>query len=366
MSKLLDQIISLESYRAILIELQQIDKAQTKLLETALLSATAETHQGLRESQNNKDRLRYWLYREAVEIKAHTSSYLSYSEMMAIREANLWKFAVTSTSQFFDDVFDKIETYFATKKDQIFADCDDTSWYSGLAESSKRILEPINILKTSLEKPLEGIGIELPKGEIVDTKSTVEALFERHLHPENVQRDIASILHRASDQFTENWKKQIQSQAPDLTNLKAFASQSALIAAPVIAFHFGVPEQAFAMGIAGGVAGVFGLAAGGHTLTYALINVFPPIAIFSAVTAVGLAIFTQNRTLENRRRQIAEAVNQYHRQLLLYIDSYHFEELNGQTIRGTIDEQSRRVVTSTLQQWQTMISGNLRAEPIDC
>ena len=119
MNKLLEQIISLDSYRPALLKLQQIDQAQTKLIETALTAATLETHNGMHEAENNGDRLRYWLYREAVEIKAHTSSYLSYSEMMATREANLWKFTLGSTDQFFETVFDELDTYFATKKNRM-------------------------------------------------------------------------------------------------------------------------------------------------------------------------------------------------------------------------------------------------------
>jgi len=363
MNKLLEQIISLDSYRPALLKLQQIDQAQTKLIETALTAATLETHNGMHEAENNGDRLRYWLYREAVEIKAHTSSYLSYSEMMATREANLWKFTLGSTDQFFETVFDELDTYFATKKNRMLADCNEKStWYSGLADSSKKILTPVNLAKKKVGEAAEKLGVELPEGDIVDTKSIVERLLDKHVNPNDLKTDITRILGRAGDRFTENWKKQIQSQAPDLSSLKAFASNSATISAPAIAFQFGIPEQTLAMGIAGGVAGVVGLAAGWHTLTYALINVFPPVAIFSVIAAVSLAILTQNRTMENRQSQIAEVVNQYHRQLLLHIDSQRIQELNGQTMRDAINQQNRTIVKNTLEQWQKMISGNLTTE----
>lgn len=114
--------------------------------------------------------------------------------------------------------------------------------------------------------------------------------------------------------------------------------------------------------MSGAVVGTIGLAAGWHTLTYSLLHVFPPLAIFSALAAVGMAVFTKEKAKENRRAQIIKAVNNYHQYFLLQIDTAHLQELNGKTLREALLEQSQIIVQETLRKWEEMISGNLKAE----
>ena len=364
MTELLERIVSLESYRPVLAQLRAIDDTHAAQIETALRKATEETHTGIRAAASNRDQLRYWLYREAVEIKAHTSSYLSYAEMMATREANLWKFALTVTEQFFNLVFDALDAYFETKKRLMLQECEaQSSWYSSIADSSRKLLVPVNLAKKLVDVATDRIGVDvIPDGAIVSTKGIVEGLLGRHLNPKQVEGDVVRILEEASQRIKATWEKEIQSQAPDLSTLKVFASHSATMSGPRVSFQLGVAEQTFAVGIAGGVVGAMGLAAGWHTLTYAMINVFPPVAIFSVIAAVGLAVLTKGKVLENRRKQVVEAVNQYHRHLLTHIHTQRMQELNGQTIRDAINEQNRKIVAETLEQWESMISGKLRSE----
>lgn len=363
MTELLDRILSLNSFQPVLAQLRAIDEKHTGLIETALTTATAETHDGIRAA-GNTGQLRYWLYREVVEIKAHTSNYLSYTDMMATRETNLWKFTLAVADQFFEIIFDALDTYFETKKRLMADECEArSSWYSSIADSSKKLLVPVNLVTKTLNEASERIGVDvIPDGDVVDTKSVVETLLARHLDPRQVERDVVRIFEEASQRVAEAWKKQIQSQMPDLSCLKVFASHSATMSVPRVIFQLGVAEQTFAVGIAGGVVGAIGLAAGWHTLTYATIEVFPPVAVFSVIAAIGLAVLTKNKAVENRQKQVSEAVNQYHRQLLLQIDTQRMKELNGQTIREAMNEQNRKIVTETLAQWERMISGNLRAE----
>jgi hypothetical protein len=361
----LQQIVALESYRSTLEQLHTVDAKHATQIQTALVATTHETHEGIQGAEGNGDRLKYYLYREAIEIKAHTSSYLSYVEMMASREANLWRFAFTVTEQFFDLVFDALDDYFDTKKALMLNECETASgWYSTIADSSKKLLAPANLAKSLLEKAAHRIGadVELPEGEVFDTKGIVEGILSQHLDPSTVADGVEKILDQATQRVRQTWEKEVKLQAPDLSTLKAFASHSGNDGGTTVSFELGIAEQTFAVGVTGAVVGAVGLAAGWHTITYAMLHVFPPVAIFSVLAAIGVAVFTKDRALDGRRKQVADAVNQYHRHLLLQIDTQKMEELGGKTMRQAMSDRSQQIVSETLRSWENAISGDLRAE----
>jgi hypothetical protein len=365
MKEICSDIVNLRCYSSAFETLKQVDQKHAAQLETALLKATEGTHKGIVEAEGNPDRLRYWLYREVVEVRAHSSSYLSYSEMMATREANLTRFAMGVTGRFFDLIFDSLDEYFQGKKSLMIEECQSRSeWYSTISDSSKKLLTPVNIASRLVGAASDRLGLQtgLTGADLVDTKGVVESVLVRYLDPKQVTHDVTAILEHASAIVEETWKKEIKAQAPDLAELKAFSSRSTDSFGPATEFQFGIAEQTFAVGVGAALVGSFGLAAGWHTLTYAMINVFPPVAIFSVLAAVGLAFVTKDRALENRRQQISGAADKYHQQLLLQIDTQKMEELGGRSMRDAMIEKNERIVARTIRQWEESISGNLRAE----
>jgi hypothetical protein len=145
LKKLLKRIVSLAAYADTISHLNGIDDKQVTAIFEALSNAVEENHKEILEAKGSRDKLRYLLYREAVEIKSHTSSYLSYSETMAIREANLWKFALTITEQFFDLIFAALDDYFAAKKQIMHsATVRQSTWHTTITDSSKKLISSIN------------------------------------------------------------------------------------------------------------------------------------------------------------------------------------------------------------------------------
>lgn len=65
------------------------------------------------------------------------------------------------------------------------------------------------------------------------------------------------------------------------------------------------------MGIGSAVVGTVGLAAGWHTITYAILNAFPPMAIFALAMTAVTGVVTKDKTVQNRIKEIDEAINQY-------------------------------------------------------
>lgn len=123
--------------------------------------------------------------------------------------------------------------------------------------------------------------------------------------------------------------------------------------------QFGATEQALLIGIASYVMASFGLAAGWHTITYALSHLFPPLIILTAAATVLTGQFTKEQDFEQRRKQIEESVNRYHRFLITYLDSAPLEELNNVNMRTYMTRISERIVNNTVAEWEKRILGKL-------
>lgn len=362
---LLEKITTLSSFSPVFKDLKKIDKNKAEEMETALKRCLEDIHVQIHNSKEDINNLKYLLYKESVELKAHSSSYLSYSEMMAMRENALWKFAFNLTEQFFDIVADALDDYFKTKAEIMNKELEtDSSWYSGIRDSTKKAGSILNISKKLLKEGFETVGLKevINDKELIDTQSIVEKLLDHHLSSKLVIKDITKIMKQANKRYKDSWEKEIKSQAPDLSKLKAFTSTYGKKIEMNIGFELGAAEQTLAVGISGAIVGTIGLAAGWHTLTYALLHVFPPLAVFAILGTVVVGVFTKEKALENRKKQIQEAVKQYHRHFLLLIEVEKLKELNNRTLREAMIEQNKNIIQETVKQWGKAISGNLTIE----
>jgi len=362
---LLDKIINLDSFEKVFEELKIIDEKKTLEIENSLKKSIEDTHSKIIKNKNDKKSLKYWLYKESVELQAHSSSYFSYSEMMATREKALWEFAIDLTEIFFDFIGDELDAYFKAKIKIMHKELEkDVNWYSGIRDTSKKMASILNSIQKIFKSGFNyvGLGKYLNDKEIVNTNSIVEDLLERHLSKEIVGEDIQKILELASKRYEELWKKELKTQAPDLNKLNSFINSENSNIDVNVEFGIGPAEQTFTVGIAGAVVGTFGLAAGWHTITYAMLNVFPPMAIFTVFSSVVVAVLTKEKALDTRKKQVSEAVKQYYRHFLSQIDREKLKELNGKTLREAIIEQNKKIIKKTVDKWTKAISGNLKIE----
>jgi hypothetical protein len=363
---LLEKIITLSSFSPVFAELQKIDKNKCKEVEAALKHCVDEVHSQIQNAKDDINNLKYLLYKESVELKAHSSSYLSYSEMMAMRENALWKFAFTLTEQFFDIVANALDDYFQSKVEILNRQLEaDSSWYSGIRDSTKKMGTVVNISKNLLKEGLEktvGLKGVLDNKVLIDTQTITEKLLNDYLSPKLISKDITKIMKEANKRYKESWEKEIKAQSPDLSKLRAFTSGYGKKIGIKIGFELGKAEQFLAAGISTAIVGTIGLAAGWHTLTYAMLHVFPPIAIFAILGTAVVGVLTKEKALENRKKQIQEAVKQYHRHFLLLIEVEKLKGLNNKTLREAMIEQSKNIIQETVRQWGQAISGKLTIE----
>ncbi len=356
------KIVNLEAFNDSFSELRKIDKEKTDEIEKSLKACIKETHAELMNSDEDSTEIRFLLYKERVELKAHASSYLSYSEMMATRENALWRFAFDLTNQFFNIISDALADYFDQKIEIMGSEItEEHDWYTGLVDSGKKAGSILNVSKKILKKGLDQLDDSiLDNSEIVDTKSHIEQTLKKHLNLDQVSKDIGNIMEGAGKRYKDRWEQEIKTQAPDLSKLQAFSPADNV--EMQIAFEFGAAEQTLIVGISSAILGSVGLAAGWHTLSYALLNVFPPIALFAAIGTLFVAFWTKDKALQSKFKQVKEAVNQYHKQFLLQIETGRIEGLGNQTLREAMGDQSKQIIKETLILWGKMISGNLTVE----
>src|SRR5262249_6558288 len=111
----LDRILAMTEFEAAFSELKNADPHNGTALEDALMNSVKELHEHIRESSDRPDALRYYLYREGVEVKAQAAVFLNYEREMAQRESALWRFALERNEDFFHAVFDALDEYFDAK-----------------------------------------------------------------------------------------------------------------------------------------------------------------------------------------------------------------------------------------------------------
>ena len=75
-----------------------------------------------------------------------------------------------------------------------------------------------------------------------------------------------------------------------------------------------------------------------------------------------MGILTKEKALENRKKQIQEALKQYRRHFLMLIEVEKLKELNNKTLRVAMNEQSKNIIQETVKQWGKAISGNLTVD----
>ncbi len=305
---------------------------------------------------------------------------------MAQREAALWRFAVDRVERFFRDLFDALDEYFGVKTEAALAQLEaDARWYSGLRDTAKQSgvlvnkgfewlgrgagyarkrLDEANDPRTAPLKTALDIARELLRsGEnVIDTRDIVRRALDTQLAPADVADYVARIVAAAATRYEEAWVAEIKAQTPDLASLSAFRSVASPGFTPSAAVAIGPAEGFLAVGLGSALAGTFSLAAGWHTLAYAMVHVFYPVAILVAMATVGVAILDQERSLERRRSKVRDAVNAYHRQLLLTLDAGQFAELGGRSLRQWLADQTKALVIATVQRWQQAISGRLTTE----
>lgn len=358
------RITSLEAFKSVLQEIRIADNAIADNVENTLGQSLEASQAIISKANASDDSLRYGLYRQAAELQAYVRPYQRLTETIAQREKALWGHAFGCTEKFFEDVTTALSVYFARKLKAIEKEIHkDAHWYSGIRDTAIKSGEILNLGKKGVAKiaNLFKDGT-MAEDEVLDSRSVVEKVLNKHLNQKRVAKDIERILAAATENFQNAWQKVIETQTPDLRDLQSFAGLGTQRPAFNFGLEFGAAEGTLLIGVGGAVASTIGLAAGFHTITYALLNVFPPAAAFAVVATVVVAVFFKDHAQQKRLETVRKAVDQYFRSFVTLVNTERIEELHNKTLREALHEQSSRVIESTVNQWNRAICGNV---PLD-
>ncbi|WP_028550818.1 hypothetical protein [Paenibacillus sp. UNC451MF] len=357
----LERIMKLEAFCKVHKDMHAINAESADHIIDTFKKALAPTRDALAKAKNN-DQLRIALIREQIIVQAQASQYLSITDEFTERHKNLWKFNSQAPELFFQTAYDQLAVYFQQKKTVMHLKLEeDSSWYSGIKDSAKKMGTLVNFAVKGANQLSEKLGGQklTDNEKVIDDKSIVETLMEQQLNPKQVSNDIGRILDRCNKVYAEAWKKEITAQQPDLQRIIPHMLVHKARENVDLQFQVGATEQIFLVSIGTTVASVLALAAGWHTLTWAILNVFPPMALFVAALTVVTGFLTQESALKQRKKQIDDSVNQYYHYFLTYLDVVKLKELGNRSLRQHIVNAGETIIHKTIEQWETALLGGL-------
>jgi hypothetical protein len=330
-------------------------------IEQSLIAAIKESHELIRNART-KDQLEIALIKEQIFIQAQSSQYLNITDEITMKKNRLLEFIPKVYHGFMNEVEQEMLKFFQKKKEAMFLEIDrDGTWYSGLRDTTKKSGQLVNFAIQGFNRVTkEYNGKEVISDEhLLDTKTIVETVLERHLSNQQVTEQVTRIFEQAIHSYKEEWMKQIVFNLPDIKRLSAFTLTQSANANVKIDFQYGEAEKVLAMGITSAVFGTVGLAMGWHTLTYAMFNVFPPIAIFAAIATVVVGVLTKDKAIEKRKKDIHEAVNRYYHFFLQQLYVLPLAELENKSISVYIETKSQAIIDETVREWEERCFGQL-------
>jgi len=334
-------------------------------------------------TQNEQIRLQLDLYKAgdrlktfADEIRTRLSPYISYSERMARREADLEKFARSSQNAFLTNLFDRIDEYFDEKENSILRKIDEKLTMKALAKDSfvTPFLKAAHSVKESIGKHIpevkwkgddSAVVISMKKEEAKDEESpewaatTLESILREEI-VNSLAQDLKEIINQEKTRFEEEWKKKITETSPHIDEISWFSAQ-ARIPGSNLGIELHPSTQVFAASIATALTGTLALAAGWHTLEYAMAAIFPPAAIASILLG-GLAFFiTKDSEKEKAKEKLRKSIRMLYQNVVFRLYKEPLDN-EGRTLTTILDETCTECVKTVMKTWEEQISGKMTLE----
>ena len=344
-----------------------------------VLEAVSSLKEGSKEEQI---RLELDLYKSgdrlkalAEEIRAKLSPYVSYSETMARREADLEKFARSSQNAFLSNLFDRVGEYFDEKETAILRKIEERLTMTAMATDS--FVKPFAKVASSIKGLTEryipdvqwkseesGVTISMKKREKDDhpaswAATTLESIFKEEI-VDVLGEDLKQIISEEKSRFEEEWKKKVSENSPNIDELTWFSRYSGF-SGPGLSMELHPSTQVVAASIATALTGTLALAAGWHTLEYALAAVFPPAAIASLLLGSLVFFVTKDREKEKEKQKVKEQLKMLYQTIIFRLYKEPLDE-KGRTLREILDETCIECVNAVMKGWEQQISGNLALE----
>lgn len=358
---IMTRIVELVAFEPSRRSMSEVNRDRADNVIDSLRNALKPARAKLAAAVNDDQRI-IALMEEQLIVQAHAGQYLSITDEFTERHKNLWRYNSQAPERFFQEVYDRLMDYFRFKKEAMHRRLEeDSSWYTGMKDSAKKVGSLLNFAvkgANQLSEKVRGQKL-MSQDQVIDDRSIVERLMEEYLHPALVSKDVGRILDQCNKHYEEAWKKELAAQQPDMQRVVPHMLVHKARENIELPFQVGAAEQILMVSIGTTVASVLALAAGWHTLTWAILNVFPPMALFVAALTVVTGFLTQESALKQRKRQVDDSVNQYYHYFLTYLDVIKLNELGGKSLREHMVGVGESIIGRTVAQWEDSLLGGL-------
>jgi len=291
-----------------------------------------------------------------AELQSRLAPYSSLPQILARTRAEIEKFARKLSQEYFQGLFDDLSDYFAAKEAHLLslinqkfglAEKAKDTLLCPLSKSANAMLNVVNHVPGKMGRQRAGAPPSLRQRQTFLERTLKDELYAP------LQHELRELVDRRSKIFNEEWEKRFSSEVSRLClRLEPLAQF------PLIRFDAGVDPSilVFWGSLGAAAAGTAGLAAGWHTLEYALANVFLPAAAVAVIFATFAMVLTCEKTREEYRERAKLAVRLVHQAVVLdLVQSGRLEEVD------CVCDQN---IEAIMRKWGRAVLGKLSAE--DC
>lgn len=365
----------LATFDEILAEVRELDRSQARNIRTALrkhvgelyeeiLDIKAPAHKRVLASKEARIRL--------LELQYH---YARIEAQMTRQRAYFLQTAAEAAAAFLDTVYNEMDAYFEQLYDQVAEVLRrDSTWATGLVDTLKKTggktinlawRGACNLLQRSTDKGTVNVADKLltkvagargkrvaevvshtassvrdwvatRQAKVVEDRTLLEETLEQVCSAAEISRHMEEIFARAARRCEEVWQRRVAAYHKEIAITPGLAGAPLEGVQAQPEFTLGAAEQTLAASLGATVFGTAALAAGWHTLAYAMANVFWPLTVFVAVITTGVAMLTKERAIQDRIASARKVLNMYHAQLVMYIHTAKLPEYQGRTQRDAI------------------------------
>ena len=373
-----------EAFRDVLTAIGRKDSRKGQEIRVELQEVLDRTRVGHRSVGGEKplSRARLWerraaLLQEMINMKAHVKRYSECVAMYADKEAELRRMAPEVVDDFFDQCLAGLDQFFNRKELGLHADIDaEVTWTTEPRDKIRLLVRGVAALsgqaagrletkidesdRQPLNKSRSLCRIIEEKAQEVRTNFTSETTLNRiwNRHMANESADISAVLDVAWEKYDTQWGR--------LESYEGVSHDEGFCLSSPAALSNAKPGKAAnpAMRVGGagafvGAAATVSLAMGWHTLSYAVVHVFPPAMVFSLLAAA----WTGKHKEESYRNEIK---NQFSRCLHLIRQDYvqiWFEGCDAEgrqaPLRTEVMRDAAGRVEASLRAWQRRLFGQL-------
>ena len=367
-NKLIEEILSLDAFSGVFSLLKSADPDVAMNFKSALINRLKPYHEIIVKSKIPTTEKIIAVFNARLELLDFAKPYYKFAEENAKQRVYFMRIAYDSANIFFDYVYDEIQLYFDKKYKLITLHLtQDASMWTGIQDSLRKTGgKLINVsTKTMCDITQHIIGQVQENGSeniqndnsayiienVIDERSLIEKKLEELCSPDIILQDLGDVFQKASDIYKDEWNKRIACYYDTLQFHDRQINRIIPLMTNQPEFTLGIAEQIFATAFGATLVGTFSLAVGWHTLAYSMMNVFPPLALFAALTTLAVAYWKKEDELNKMVDQTEKILKTYHAQLIVFIDSGSIEQYGGKSIRQLVFTQSMKLAEELHSEW---------------